>query len=400
MKTFFAPLARTGRSLAALAAALALTASGAAQEIERQPDFSDPPRVRIERDAPRAERPRTPARFDAPAPVQDQAPRDARPRFERSAPPPSAATAAPTERRAPRGFGGDVIARAQGGQQAERRGEQRAVRIEQRNEQSGARVDRRSDQRAERVEQRGDVRASQLDWRGRDTAAAQVDRPSDQRAERIERRGDQVAGGIEARGDRRADRIEDRSDRRGDRVSGRQGGWQGHDQRSGSGFSGQVGDIAHDARRAEQRRDWRHDERRRDHRDEWRRDDRRHWRHDDWRWGWNGRSGWDSREFRRWNRNWRSNRSYDWFDYRRANTIIFRPGPYYAPYRSHRYSRLSIGFFLDSLFFQPRFFINDPWVYRLPAVYGPYQWVRYYDDVLLVDVYTGEVVDVIYDFFW
>jgi len=26
--------------------------------------------------------------------------------------------------------------------------------------------------------------------------------------------------------------------------------------------------------------------------------------------------------------------------------------------------------------------------------------VRYYDDVVLVDTYTGEVVDVIYDFFW
>jgi len=26
--------------------------------------------------------------------------------------------------------------------------------------------------------------------------------------------------------------------------------------------------------------------------------------------------------------------------------------------------------------------------------------VRYYDDVLLIDTYTGQVVDVIYDFFW
>ena len=34
------------------------------------------------------------------------------------------------------------------------------------------------------------------------------------------------------------------------------------------------------------------------------------------------------------------------------------------------------------------------------SLYGPYRWVRYYDDVLLVDVYSGEVVDVIYDFFW
>ncbi len=34
-----------------------------------------------------------------------------------------------------------------------------------------------------------------------------------------------------------------------------------------------------------------------------------------------------------------------------------------------------------------------------PAEYGT-RWVRYYDDVLLVDTYTGEVIDVIHDFFW
>ena len=61
---------------------------------------------------------------------------------------------------------------------------------------------------------------------------------------------------------------------------------------------------------------------------------------------------------------------------------------------------MSIGFYLDSLFFSSRYIIHDPWRYRLPAVYGDYQWVRYYNDVLLVDCYTGEVVDVIHDFFW
>ena len=47
-----------------------------------------------------------------------------------------------------------------------------------------------------------------------------------------------------------------------------------------------------------------------------------------------------------------------------------------------------------------RYWINDPWQYRLPEAYGPYRWVRYYDDALLVDIYSGEVVDVMYDFFW
>ncbi|MXP38449.1 hypothetical protein GRI59_07455 [Erythromicrobium ramosum] len=157
--------------------------------------------------------------------------------------------------------------------------------------------------------------------------------------------------------------------------------------------------MARDARRADargnDRNDWRDGRR-----DNWR-DGRSNWRRDDWRHSWNGRPGWDNRDFRRWNNNgWRNDRRYGWTDWRRSNQYLFRPGPYYAPFRSHRYNRLDIGFYLDSLFFQPRFFLNDPYAYRLPPAYGPYQWVRYYDDVVLVDIYTGEVVDVIHDFFW
>ncbi|HSG34021.1 MAG TPA: RcnB family protein [Sphingomonadaceae bacterium] len=107
-----------------------------------------------------------------------------------------------------------------------------------------------------------------------------------------------------------------------------------------------------------------------------------------------------SRDYRRWDRRWRDSDRYDWHRYRDRNRSIFHIGFYYAPYRNYYYRRLSIGYFLDSLFFASRYWIDDPWRYRLPEVYGPYRWVRYYDDVLLVDIYTGEVVDVIYDFFW
>ena len=59
-----------------------------------------------------------------------------------------------------------------------------------------------------------------------------------------------------------------------------------------------------------------------------------------------------------------------------------------------------MGVYLDSLFYSNRYWIGDPYYYRLPPAYGPYRWVRYYDDALLVDIYSGEVVDVIYDVFW
>lgn len=107
------------------------------------------------------------------------------------------------------------------------------------------------------------------------------------------------------------------------------------------------------------------------------------------------------RDYRRWDdRSWRNDRRYNWYSYRASNRNIYRLSPYYAPYRGYSYRRFSIGIFLDSLFYSDRYWLNDPWRYRLPAVYGPYRWVRYYDDALLVDIYTGEVVDVIHDFFW
>lgn len=101
-----------------------------------------------------------------------------------------------------------------------------------------------------------------------------------------------------------------------------------------------------------------------------------------------------------WNRGWRNDNRYDWQRYRYSNRNLFRIGNYYSPYRGYGYNRLSIGLILDSLFYSNRYWLNDPYQYRLPqAPYGT-QWVRYYNDVVLVDVYTGEVIDVIYDFFW
>ena len=100
------------------------------------------------------------------------------------------------------------------------------------------------------------------------------------------------------------------------------------------------------------------------------------------------------------NRGWRNDNRYDWYRYRAANRSLFSLGRYYAPYRGYGYSRLSIGVRLGSPFYSSRYWINDPWRYRLPDVYGPYRWVRYYDDALLVDVDSGEVVDVIHNLFW
>ena len=107
-----------------------------------------------------------------------------------------------------------------------------------------------------------------------------------------------------------------------------------------------------------------------------------------------------TRDGRQWNRQWRSNTSYNWYSYRSSHPSYYRLGNYYAPYRNYSYRRLSVGFFLEQLFFGQNYQISNPQYYRLPEVYGPYRWVRYYDDAVLVDIYSGEVVDVINNFFW
>ena len=124
--------------------------------------------------------------------------------------------------------------------------------------------------------------------------------------------------------------------------------------------------------------------------------------HDRYRGGqWSGNRGsWGNHRDHDWNRGWRNDRRYDWQRYRDLNRSHYRIGRYYAPYHGWNYRRFSIGLFLEPLFYSSHYWISDPWYYRLPPAYPGTRWVRYYDDVLLVDMYTGEVIDVIYDFFW
>ncbi|GFE72842.1 RcnB family protein [Novosphingobium sp. TCA1] len=225
---------------------------------------------------------------------------------------------------------------------------------------------------------------------------------------------------------------------RPDRAPGQpqsQPSWKSGNRWQGSTPGGWQGARGNDDRRDGDRRwnagsrpdnrpdgspNWRNDDNRNDRADRpdrnaWgkdRRDDDRRWNNNDNRpdrpdrnaWGKDRRDDdrrWSGNDNRRWDRNdWRRDNRYDWQHYRDRNRSIYRMGGYYAPYRGYAYRRLSIGFSLGSLFYGSNYWINDPWQYRLPPVYGPYRWVRYYDDVLLVDVYSGEVVDVIYDFFW
>jgi Ni/Co efflux regulator RcnB len=100
-----------------------------------------------------------------------------------------------------------------------------------------------------------------------------------------------------------------------------------------------------------------------------------------------------------WSGDWRHDHRYDWQTHRHHHHSLFHLGHYYDPY-DWGYRRWSIGFSLWPSYYGSNYWLNDPWQYRLPPAYGPYRWVRYYDDALLVNIYTGEVVDVVYNFFW
>ena len=77
----------------------------------------------------------------------------------------------------------------------------------------------------------------------------------------------------------------------------------------------------------------------------------------------------------------------------------FRVGRYYAP-SGYSYRRWSYGDFLPSLYWGSRYWLNDYYAYDLMPPMPGTVWVRYGDDALLIDQYTGEVIQVAYGIFW
>ena len=229
---------------------------------------------------------------------------------------------------------------------------------------------------------------------------ARVDRPSrTQQQQQRQPVATQNNSNLKGRDWRRAS-VESRREVREERRENR-GDWRdARKENQRDSQEARRGDWREDKR--DDRRDWRND--RRDDRKDWRndrRDDRREWsrgRDNDHRWDNNRR--WDNSRSS-WNRDWRRDNRYDWQQYRKRNRHIYRAPRYYAPSGwGYGYRSFSIGVNLWSGLYSDRYWISDPWHYRLPPAHGSLRWVRYYDDALLVDVRTGYVVDVIRDFFW
>ena len=100
-----------------------------------------------------------------------------------------------------------------------------------------------------------------------------------------------------------------------------------------------------------------------------------------------------------WNHRWRNDNRYDWQNWRRRHGSTFHLGFYFDPF-GWNYRPYQVGWRLWPSYYQQNYWLNDPWQYRLPYAPPGTQWIRYYNDALLVDTWTGEVVDVIPNFFW
>ena len=96
---------------------------------------------------------------------------------------------------------------------------------------------------------------------------------------------------------------------------------------------------------------------------------------------------------------WRNDSRYDWQNHRRHHRSLFHLSFYYDPF-GWNYRPYQVGWRLWPSYYSSNYWLNDPWQYRLPYAPPGTRWIRYYDDAILVDTWNGEVVDVIYNFFW
>ncbi|MGE3690338.1 MAG: RcnB family protein [Novosphingobium sp.] len=103
----------------------------------------------------------------------------------------------------------------------------------------------------------------------------------------------------------------------------------------------------------------------------------------------------DRRELRKDRRELRE----DWRDYRRTHRNVYRRPAYVGP-RGYRYRPVWVGYRFNPVFYSSRYWINDFWVYRLPRPAAGLRWIRYGNDVVLVNMRTGRVVQVHTAFFW
>lgn len=103
----------------------------------------------------------------------------------------------------------------------------------------------------------------------------------------------------------------------------------------------------------------------------------------------------DRRELREDRRDIRYDRRDNRYDRHHARHVR-----YVAPYRGWSYRPVTIGYRLRPAFYGPRYYINDYGYYDLYAPRPWERWIRYGNDLLLVNIRTGRVVAVVHYRYW
>ena len=89
----------------------------------------------------------------------------------------------------------------------------------------------------------------------------------------------------------------------------------------------------------------------------------------------------------------------DWRDYRRTHRGVYNRPAYVAP-RGYRYRPVVAGTTLRPAFWSSRYRIGNYNTYRLPYPGRNRMYVRYGNDVLLINARNGRVIRVYDRFFW
>ncbi|MGF7155952.1 RcnB family protein [Novosphingobium gossypii] len=89
----------------------------------------------------------------------------------------------------------------------------------------------------------------------------------------------------------------------------------------------------------------------------------------------------------------------DWRDYRRSNRQAFHRPAYVGP-RGYAYRPVAVGHRFDRAYYGDRYVVRDYARYRLPAPRAGHRWIRYNNDVVMVNPRSGRVVQVYNGFFW
>lgn len=89
----------------------------------------------------------------------------------------------------------------------------------------------------------------------------------------------------------------------------------------------------------------------------------------------------------------------DWRDWRRDHRNDYRRPAYVGP-RGYTYRPVAVGYRFQPTYYGRNYWVNDWQRYRLSAPGANRRWVRYGNDVVLVDTRSGRVAAVNRDFFW